>query len=41
MARAAILARSYADRSADLARMAIVLACAGALTLAERAFPLF
>ena len=41
MAKAVALVRTYADRSADLARLAIVLASAGALILAERALPLF
>jgi hypothetical protein len=40
MAKAVALARTYASRSADVARVAIVLASAGALILAERAFPL-
>lgn len=40
MARAVAFARIYADRSAELARVAIVVACAGALILAGRAFPL-
>ena len=40
MAKAVALARTYA-RPADFARIAIVLACASALMLAERAFPLF
>jgi hypothetical protein len=41
MAKTVALARAYADRSAEIARVAIVLGCAGALIFAERAFPLF
>jgi hypothetical protein len=40
MAKAVALARTYAGHPAELARVAIVLACAGALILAERALPL-
>ncbi len=41
MAQAAAFARTYGRTPADVARMVIVLACAVALILAERAFPLF
>jgi hypothetical protein len=41
MVKAAALARRAAVETAVVARIAIVLGCAGALILAERAFPLF
>jgi len=40
MSKAIALARTSAQHSADLARLAIVLACAGALIVAGQAFPL-
>ena len=40
MAKAVALARRAAFDAADIARGAIVLGCAGALILAERALPL-
>ena len=39
MSKAIALARSHARHSADLARLAIVLACAAALIMAGRALP--
>ncbi len=40
MTKAIALARAAADRSAELARMAVVLGCGLALTLAAQALPL-
>jgi hypothetical protein len=40
MSRAIVLARQTARHGADAARLAIVLACAGALILAGQALPL-
>ena len=40
MSKAATLARSKFRNSVDFARLAIVLACAGALILAGEALPL-
>ncbi len=40
MSKAIALTRSAARHSADTARLAIVLACAGALILAGQALPL-
>ena len=39
MSKAIAIARTSAQRSADLARLAIVLACAAALILAGQALP--
>jgi hypothetical protein len=40
MTKAIALARTHARHGADLARLAIVLVCAGALILAGQALPL-